>query len=340
MDDENRNSLRPVYNIKAISRLVGLLPGTLRAWERRYGLPIPRRGEQGYRLYSDYDLRTLVWIKSQIDNGLNISRVVKYLNELRAEGRDPAKNHSVSIPQTAVSIPALARQFKEALERFDDGLATQTLRRAFTIYTVDAVLLEIIQPTLVALGEAWHQGKLPIVVEHFATQFCLQYLNSLMASSVVPTRAGLIVAACAPGESHQIGLISLVVMLRWRGWDVKYLGPDLKLDRMEEGLIPLLPRLILISATLPQNALHLEELKNILVRFPNPKPLIILGGQAFETLRLSDAIPALYLNTHLSSTVERIETLMAEIQSGDNQAKTILPKYLLNTKGEGRKIVH
>jgi MerR family transcriptional regulator, light-induced transcriptional regulator len=37
----------------------------------------------------------------------------------------------------------------------------------------------------------------------------------------------VIVAACAPGEMHQIGLLMLVVMLRWRGWDVKYLGPDL-----------------------------------------------------------------------------------------------------------------
>ena len=49
----------PVYNIKAVSRLLGLLPVTLRAWERRYGLPNPIRGDQGYRLYSEHDLCTL-----------------------------------------------------------------------------------------------------------------------------------------------------------------------------------------------------------------------------------------------------------------------------------------
>src|SRR5512141_1829311 len=122
MEDGNQNSYLPVYNIKAIARLVGLLPVTLRAWERRYGLPVPRRGEQGYRLYSDYDLRTLRWIKSQVDNGLNISRVVEYLNELRATGKDPAESAPVSVVPTAVSISALAEQFQDALIRFDDTL--------------------------------------------------------------------------------------------------------------------------------------------------------------------------------------------------------------------------
>ena len=90
MEDNKRDVRLPVYNIKAVSRLVGLLPVTLRAWERRYGLPLPQRGDQGYRLYSDYDLNTLRWIKIQLETGLSISRVVEYLNELRTSGKDPA----------------------------------------------------------------------------------------------------------------------------------------------------------------------------------------------------------------------------------------------------------
>ena len=79
----------PVYNIKAVSQMTGLLPVTLRAWERRYGLPNPQRGEQGYRLYSEEDLRTLQWLKAQVDAGMSISRAVQYLNELRESGKKP-----------------------------------------------------------------------------------------------------------------------------------------------------------------------------------------------------------------------------------------------------------
>ena len=79
-ESRNRKEHLPIYNIKAVSRLVGLLPVTLRAWERRYGLPLPGRGGQGYRLYSEHDVRTLRWLKAQIENGLSIGRAVEYLN--------------------------------------------------------------------------------------------------------------------------------------------------------------------------------------------------------------------------------------------------------------------
>jgi MerR family transcriptional regulator, light-induced transcriptional regulator len=312
MEDSNHSQHMPVYNIKAVSRLVGLLPVTLRAWERRYGLPLPRRGDQGYRLYSEYDLRILRWIKTQMDDGLSISRAVEFLNELRASGKDPADDLPLVSPQTAVSTPVLASQFRKSLEFFNDHLAAEILRRAFTIYSVDTVLMEVIQPTLIELGEAWHRGDLPIAVEHFATQFCVQHLHSLLASSATPNRSGLLVAACAPGETHQIGMLMLVVMLRWRGWDVKYLGPDLNLDRLEEALVPLRPKVLMFTATLPQNAQNLVELPGILAHFPNPKPLIVVGGQAFVHTRLPETISAIYMNASPVMMVTTIEKLMQE----------------------------
>lgn len=87
----------PVYNIKAISQLVGLLPVTLRAWERRYGLPKPIRGIQGYRYYSEYDLKTLLWIKTQLAFGLSISLVIENLKRLRNTGNDPVVNEAFGI---------------------------------------------------------------------------------------------------------------------------------------------------------------------------------------------------------------------------------------------------
>jgi DNA-binding transcriptional MerR regulator len=312
MENQQRNPNIPVYNIKAVARLIGLLPVTLRAWERRYGLPLPHRGDQGYRLYSEYDLRTLRWVKTQMEAGLSISRAVTYLNELRSKGKDPAIDLIEESLPTSVSTQALAAQFRRTLEMFNDFAAGETLRRAFTIYSVDSVLLEIIQPTLVELGEAWHRGDLPIAVEYFATQFCMQHLNSMVASAASPIREGVIVAACAPGEVHQIGLLSLVVMLRWRGLDVKYLGPDLKLDRMAEALAPISPKILLFTATLQTAAENLSGLDVLLEQFPNPKPLVILGGQAFDHFRLPESIPAIYLNASPTITAATIEKLMLE----------------------------
>jgi methanogenic corrinoid protein MtbC1 len=265
-------------------------------------------------MYSEYDLRILSWIKTQLDGGLSISRAVEYLNELRAAGKDPVLAGHAIQSQPSLSTRQLAAHLQVALEHFSDQNAAEILRRAFAIYPVDSVLLDIIQPTLVALGEAWHRGNLPITVEHFATQFCMQHLNSLLSSSARPSRPGVIVAACAPGETHEIGLLSLVVMLRWRGWDVKYLGPNLKLDRIAEALTPLRPKLLLFTATLPENATNLSELESLLKHFPRPHPLVILGGQAFEQFRLPDSVPVVYLNVPPTATVASIEKYMQQLR--------------------------
>ena len=186
------------------------------------------------------------------------------------------------------------------------------MRRAFTLYSVDQVLMDVVTPALVQIGDMWHEGKLPIAVEHYATQFCMQHLMSMLAASAPPARDGLIVAACAPGETHQIGLLILVVMLRWRGWNVKYLGPDLKLERMEEALGPMKPTILMFTANRVETAQQLVPLTEILMRFPSPRPTVILGGQAFNSMRLPEDIPAVYIQASPVETVKTIEALMFE----------------------------
>ena len=47
------------YRINAVSEMTGIPAATLRAWERRYGVPEPRRTESSYRVYSDADIELL-----------------------------------------------------------------------------------------------------------------------------------------------------------------------------------------------------------------------------------------------------------------------------------------
>ena len=325
--DENtaRNEHLPIYNIKAVSRLVGLLPVTLRAWERRYGMPRPGRGDQGYRLYSEYDVRTLRWLKAQVENSLSIGRAVEYLVELRSGGYDPAAEPSYHVPRSqpdtnnSPSVAKLGEQLLDALVHFDEASALEVMRRAFAMYSVDQVLMGVVEPTLVTLGDAWHRGELPIAVEHYATQFCMQHLMSMLAAAAPPSHAGVIVAACAPGEMHQIGLLMLVVMLRWRGWDVKYLGPDLYLERLEEALLPIHPEILMFSANRIETAQRLMTLPDILKHFPAPQPTVLLGGQAFNEMRLPASLPAVYINASPTETIEKIENLMAQAMA--NRAK-------------------
>ena len=67
----------PVYNLKAVVLETGLKPDTLRAWERRYGLPTPNRSDGGHRLYSERDIQVLKWLVARQQAGLSISRAAE-----------------------------------------------------------------------------------------------------------------------------------------------------------------------------------------------------------------------------------------------------------------------
>jgi methanogenic corrinoid protein MtbC1 len=300
----------PVYNIKAISNLVGLLPVTLRAWERRYSFLHPIRGNQGYRMYSEHDLQTLRWVKQQIDSGMSVSRAVEHLNDMRRKGADPVKNSGTELADNSMAFATMAGQLYDSVTTFNSVSASEILRRAFAVYSVDEVLTLIVKPTLIEIGLAWKRGDLPVASEHFASQFFMQRLISMLASSMPPSHQPVIIAAGAPGEEHQIGLLMIVVMLRWRGWDIRYLGSNLSLEKLSEALAHINPRMLLFSATSAETARALLSIEKEMKRFGEHRPLLVFGGQGFAFVEIPASLKAVWLNASPDETVATLEKML------------------------------
>src|SRR5262249_19685923 len=66
----------PMFNTKAVVQQTGVPAPTLRAWERRYTLIAPARGENAYRLYSERHIVLICWLKDRIDAGMSISQAI------------------------------------------------------------------------------------------------------------------------------------------------------------------------------------------------------------------------------------------------------------------------
>ena len=99
-------STTPAYNLKVVLKETGLAADTLRAWERRYGLPMPQRTAGGHRLYSQRDIETIKWLMKRQEEGLSISRAVDMWNEQLASGTDPlaASMPTSRIPTSTMPI--------------------------------------------------------------------------------------------------------------------------------------------------------------------------------------------------------------------------------------------
>ena len=58
------------YRINVVAELTGVPAATLRAWERRYGIPTPARTASSYRLYSDVDV-----VAAAVKEGLDVQGI-------------------------------------------------------------------------------------------------------------------------------------------------------------------------------------------------------------------------------------------------------------------------
>lgn len=78
---------RPIYSIGAVARMLDIPPATLRAWEERYQVVVPHRGDGTHRLYTREQVEQLRYIKGQIDVGMSASDAHRLLEDEAGAGR-------------------------------------------------------------------------------------------------------------------------------------------------------------------------------------------------------------------------------------------------------------
>ncbi len=105
-----------LYPIGIICTRCGIKPVTLRAWERRYGLFVPRRTPKGHRLYCYADLARIKKIQFLLSQGYAIRQVKQLLKE--------------KISQTDTQQPGLVIDFERlatSLKQMNTTLILQEL---------------------------------------------------------------------------------------------------------------------------------------------------------------------------------------------------------------------
>ncbi len=308
----------PTYNLKAVVQETGLKPDTLRAWERRYGIPDPERTGGGHRLYSQHDINTLKWLLARQEEGLSISRAVALWRSLQAEGRDPLVVYTLSpnretdgytVVAPGSAIVELRRAWIDACLAFDERRAESTLNQAFAYYTPEDVCFELLQKALVEIGDGWYEGRVSVQQEHFMSVLTMRRLDSLLAATPAPTRAGRLLIGCPPGEMHTFTALMLTYLLRRRGWDVLYLGADVPTDRLVATIESARPDLVIFPAQLLDSAASLFDVAKYL---QEAGVALAYSGYIFGLVpELTHRIPGHFLGYELKKTPAIVENLLA-----------------------------
>lgn len=113
-----------LLRIGAFARRVGMEPTTVRAWERRYGLPRAARTVGGQRLYDEEAVRDVRRARRLVEQGWSVHRAArKVAAEARARASGAASDASrvellrkADVALDAVEVFALVREAVESLE--------------------------------------------------------------------------------------------------------------------------------------------------------------------------------------------------------------------------------
>jgi DNA-binding transcriptional MerR regulator/methylmalonyl-CoA mutase cobalamin-binding subunit len=307
----------PYFNLKAVVKQTGLKPDTLRAWERRYGLPTPERSSGGHRLYTRHDIEALKWLMGRQKEGLTIGRAVDLWRQLESEGQDPLAAPGIGVAVTPAPQPSpapgakldeLRENWISACLAYDERRSEQVLAQAFSLYSPETVGLRLLQTSVSEIGERWYRGEVTVQQEHFCSALVNRRLEAMIMASPPPTRPGRILTACPPREQHVFSLLLLTFLLRRRGWDVIYLGANVPAERLETTVGAARPQLVVMAAQQLHSAASLLEVARVLRVEGVP---LAYGGLIFNLVpELRARVPGHFLGERLDLAAEAVEAQM------------------------------
>ena len=260
------------YPIRAVSRMTGLGPDTLRAWERRYRAVVPVRNDRG-RVYSDRHVQRLKQLAALVADGHPIGSIAGLpdaaLRRLRSGHTEPAESEPI-----AIDLSPLVR----AMQQYDLASVESIVNRHALLLPPADVIFHVVLPVLRETGKRWRSGTIRPAQEHLMSAIFRAVLGGLLRSLPAPASAMRMVFATPAGERHELGLLCGAVLAACAGFQVVYLGPDLPAADIRHAVQTTAAK-VLVLATTAEDVTAPDELRGF-KRLPEAADLWIGGAQA------------------------------------------------------------
>jgi methanogenic corrinoid protein MtbC1 len=241
-----------MYTIKWVADQLGLAPGTLRAWEQRYGIVRPTRSDVGYRLYDDADLDALRTMSRLVEAGMQPAQAAEQVRS------GAVQIHSGAVQPRGEAEPVRPRDAPQGLpdpgaliaasRAYDVRALEDTLDAAFATAGFEHVIDGWLMAAMAEVGEAWAAGHLDVAQEHFISAGVMRRLAAAFDAAGHARGGRHVLTGLAPGATHQIATFAFATMLRRAGLRVTYLGPDLPVPSWVEAARATSPDAVVVGA--------------------------------------------------------------------------------------------
>lgn len=217
-----------MYTIKQAAQLTGVPEGSLRAWERRYGVVAPRRTEAGYRIYDKRSVATVLTMRRLVDAGWSPAQAARAVRDGTAPTTPPesADVADWTLDDRRTNAVESMKQFLMSAARMDPAGVEESLDRGFSLGSFERVVDAWLCPTLVALGEGWARGEIDVAGEHLASHAVHRRLAAAYEAAGSRSRGPRVVVGLPPGSHHELGALAFATAIKRRGLNALYLGAN------------------------------------------------------------------------------------------------------------------
>lgn len=216
------------FTIKDIENLSGIKAHTLRIWEQRYQLFIPKRKESKHRYYDNEDLKHILRISQLYHNGVKISKIAQL----------PASSiRSMAMEQYLgkQNADAYIHRLIEASIDFDEERFEELFEQALKQFGLEVTVIDVMYAFLERVGLLWLTDHVIPAQEHFASNIIKRkIISALDALKTKPSpSSGTYVLFTPEGEQHEIPLLLNHYLMKASGKKCIYMGVDVPFDDID-----------------------------------------------------------------------------------------------------------
>lgn len=294
------------YSIKDLEQLSGIKAHTLRIWEQRYNLLLPKRTDTNIRFYDDADLKLILNVALLNDNGYKISKIAGMSGvEMREEViklTEKTLTHDDQINALTICMVEMDE------ERFDKVLSTNILKIGF-----EQTMLNIIYPFMSKIGVLWQTGAINPAQEHFISNLIRQKLIVAIDAQIYKGGGKKFLLYLPDGEHHEISILFAAYLIKLKGHKVIYLGQSTPDDDLDSVYNLHQPEYLMTVITTSPSAENVQEYIDTLSERFNKAKIIVSGYQIVgQDIKLPKNVKSLNYIRQVREYLEEMEEVTIE----------------------------
>ena len=217
------------YTIKDLENYTGIKAHTLRIWEKRYKIVMPKRTCTNIRSYNDNDLKKLLNISILNKYGFKISNIVNLSD-------DAVKEKILNLSQGMNNMESQIENLVVAMVELDENRFEKIFNTAVINLGFEDAIIKIMYPFFEKIGILWQIGTINPAQEHFISNLIRQKLIVAIEGLIEsPDKKNTTFLLFLPEEEyHELGLLFYYYLIKKNGHKVIYLGENVPFEALEE----------------------------------------------------------------------------------------------------------